>query len=475
MADRTEAGATRPPPRSQDLDALFAPASVAVYGASRDERKLGHRLLANVLASDFGGDVVAVNPSGDRVLGVDTVPTLRTSVDLALISVPALHAPAAVADAAAAGCGAAIVLSSGFGETGAQGRATEAELALVADAAGMALVGPNCMGVLTRTASGGWLNATYFWDVSLAAGPVSFVSQSGAFGGMFLSEAGTRGLGVARFLSLGNSAAVTETDVLRYLADDPDTGVVGIFAEGIRDGRAFVSVAREVTSSKPVVVLKAGKESAGAAAVASHTGSMAGNHEAARAAFARAGVIETVDSDAFFDALAAVAARVGPTGRRVAVLTISGGPSVLAADAAGRLGLTLPEPSEDTRQRLAELAPSFAALGNPIDLTPQCPPEAFEPAVDAVCSDPAFDGVVVINCGLDVIEFGAAVAHARRSTGTPVTAFVLDAPGVERRLRDADVPCFASPERAVRAFATVADAPAPSYVATASGAAELRT
>lgn len=458
MTDRTAQRQAGSVPAGADLAPLFAPTSVAVYGASRDERKLGHRLLANVVASDFAGEVVAVNPSGGRVLGIETVSTLDAPVDLALVSVPAAHVPDAVSDAAAVGCGACIVLSSGFGETGETGRATESELARVAGAADMALVGPNCMGVLTRTTAVGWLNATYFWDVSLATGPVSFVSQSGAFGGMFLSEARARGLGVARFLSLGNAAALTETDVLRYLADDPETNVVGIFAEGIRDGRAFVDVARGMTGSTPVVVLKAGKEAAGAAAAASHTGSMAGNHGAARAAFARAGVIETVDSDGFFDALAAAAAGVSPSGSRLAVLTISGGPSVLAADAAERHGLTLPQPSDVTRRRLAELAPPFAALGNPIDLTPQCPPEAFGPAVEAVSADPGFDGLVVINCGLDVTEFGAAIAHARRSVGIPVTAFVLDAPEVERLLRDADVPCLPSPERAVRAFATMTDA-----------------
>jgi acyl-CoA synthetase (NDP forming) len=234
------------------------------------------------------------------------------------------------------------------------------------------------------------------------------------------------------------------------LADDEETGVVGIFAEGIREGRRFVDAARKVTARKPVVVLKAGKGAAGARAASSHTGSLAGAHAAAQAAFDRAGVIEAVDSDAFFDALAALATLpVGRIGRRIAVLTISGGPGVLAADAAERLGLQLPAPGSGTVERLRVLVPSFAALGNPIDLTPQCPPDVYGPAVAAVFDDPGFDAVVVIDCGLDVAELGQAVVTAAGRTGKPVTAFVLDVPGIEAALDTARIPRFASPERAV--------------------------
>jgi len=181
-------------------------------------------------------------------------------------------------------------------------------------AAGMRLVGPNCMGVVSRT-DAGWLNGSYFWRLPEVAGQVSMVSQSGAFGGMFFSKARRRGLGLARFLSVGNSADVTETDALEWLGADAATGVVGMFVEAFRDGRRFVEVASAVR--KPVVVLKAGKESAGTRAAASHTGSLAGRHGAVQAAFARAGVIEAADSDAFFDALTALAGRpAAPAGRR---------------------------------------------------------------------------------------------------------------------------------------------------------------
>ncbi len=425
---------------------------MAVYGASRQPAKLGHVLLRNVLEGGFDGRVVAVNPSREEVLGVRSVAGLDSAVDLALISVPAPAVAAAVADAAQAGCRAAIVLASGFGETGPAGAAAEQKLAAVARKAGMRLVGPNCMGVVSRRTKG-WLNGSYFWQLPATAGGVSMVSQSGAFGGMFFAEARRRGLGVARFLSVGNSADVTETDVIEWLAADPLTAVIGLFAEAFRDGRRFVEAAG--ASSKPVVVLKAGKEAAGARAAASHTGSLAGRHGAVRAAFRRAGVAEAETADEFFDLLTVLAGGRpdgAGAGRGLAVLTVSGGPGVLAGDAAERCGLRLPPPSEATARRLRELAPSFAATGNPIDLTPQCPPEAFGPAIAAVFEDPAFDGVVVINCGLDIPEFGAGVVAAQPPSGKPVTAFLLEVPQIEAMLREAGIPLLPSPERAVSAW-----------------------
>jgi len=434
------------------MEAIFAPRSVAVYGASRDERKLGHVLLRNTLSGGFGGPVVAVNPSGGEVLGLRTAPALDDPVDLALVSVPAAAARVAVADAARAGCRAAIVLASGFGETGEAGRAVEQRLAALAREAGMRLVGPNCMGVVSR-APGGWLNGSYFWRLPERQGGVSLVSQSGAFGGMFFSEARRRDLGVARFLSVGNCADVTESDALEWLAGDGATEVIGLFVEAFKDGRRFVAAAERC--EKPIVVLKAGKGRAGARAAASHTGSLAGRHGAARAAFARAGVVEAASTDDFFDALQTLAAWPR-AGRCVAVLTISGGPAVLAADAAERLGLRLPPPGAGTVRLVREVAPAFAAAGNPIDLTPQCPPECFPPAIGAVFDDPAYEGVIVIDCGLDVPEFGRGVAAAARRTGKPVTAFVLDVPGVEAELREAGIPLLGSPERAAAAYAALA-------------------
>jgi acetyltransferase len=425
---------------------------VAVFGASRREGKLGNTLLRNILEGGFGGRVVAVNPEAREVLGVPAVPALTEPVDLALISVPASAALDAVAQAASVGCRAAVVLSSGFAETGSEGRALQDRMALVAREAGMRLVGPNCMGVLSSRGEG-FLNATYFWEIPRRPGNVSFASQSGAVGGMFLAQARRGRFGVARFVSLGNAADITASDVVEYLTADDLTEVIGIFAEAIQEGRRFVEAARTAGERKPVVVLKAGKERAGARAAVGHTGALAGPYGVAGAAFARAGVVVAADTDGFFDALAALAAHpAGGAGLRVAILTVSGGPGVLAADAAEALGLELPAPGPGTRDRLASLVPPFASLANPMDLTPQCPPERFVQAVAAVFDEPAFEGVIAIDCGLDAEGFGRGVADAAARTGKPAVAFVLDAPSVEGALAEGGVPVFDSPEDAVAGY-----------------------
>lgn len=436
------------------LDSLFKPRSIAVYGASAtDSRKLGNTLLSN--AANGAGDVVAVHPDAAAIDGIPAVAKLDRRIDLALISVPDKRVEAAVADAAAAGAGAAIVLSSGFGETGAAGRVVQDRLVTIARSAGMRLVGPNCMGVVSHLGGDRWLNGSYFWRIPNTAGGLSFVSQSGAFGGMFFAHMRASGLGLSRFLSVGNSADIGITDALEWLGDDAQTSAIGMFVEGIGDGRRFVDVARTITPRKPVVVLKAGKMAAGAKAAASHTGSMAGSHAAIRAGLRRAGVIEAADTEAFFDAMdaAAVGLRKKPA-RNIAIVTISGGPSVLAADAAERAGLALPTLGRATIDRLRGLVPAFAALGNPIDLTPQCPIDNFIPAIEAIYADAAIEGVVAINCGLDMKPFGTGVARGVAATGKPTAAFVLDAPGVEAEMAGAGVLRFASPERAVNALAS---------------------
>jgi acetyltransferase len=436
------------------LDSLFVPQSIAVYGASaNDPRKLGNKLLAN--AASGVSDVVAIHPSADRIGSTSAVPSLNRPVDLVLVSVPATRVEAAVADAAAAGAKTSIVLSSGFGETGDDGRAAQARIAALARDAGMRLVGPNCMGVVSHLGNGRWLNGSYFWAVPETAGGLSFVSQSGAFGGMFFAHLRASGLGLSRFLSVGNAADVSITDVIEWLGEDAQTTAIGLFIEGIDDGRRFVEAARRVTARKPVVALKAGKMAAGAKAAASHTGSMAGSHTAMQAGLRRAQVIEAAGTEAFFDAMDAAAVGLKRTPiRNIAIVTISGGPSVLAADAAERVGLSLPALGAETLAQLRPLVPAFAALGNPVDLTPQCPADNFVQAIEAVYADSAIEGVVAINCGLDFPEFGKGVAQGIKKTGKPSTAFVLDVPGVEAEMANAGVLRFASPERAVTALTT---------------------
>lgn len=478
VTDPRPGDGNRSPTERPLLDALFHPRSAVVYGASaRRPDGLGNVLLRNMHGAPSTLDLVAVHPDAVELDGVPAQPSLCRPVDLALFSVPADAAPGAVADAADAGCPVGVVLSSGFAEAGERGR--HLQHALVEAAGPMRLVGPNCMGVLSDM-GGVWCNGSYFWDPPRRAGPVGLVSQSGAFGGMFLAEARRRDLGLARFVSVGNAADLTEIDFLEWLGSDPATQVVGMFIEGVGDGRRFVEVARAVSERKPVVVLKGAKHAAGKRAAASHTGTAAGSHAVFAAALRSAGVVEVGDSDSFFDTLAAMTSGQGTTAgvadrrragkqrtvSRVAIVTVSGGPGVLAADAAESAGVLVPPPSPKVERHLATLVPDFAALGNPFDFTPQCRPEHLSAAVRAVVEDDAFDAVVLIDCGLDRPELARGFVAATSARGVAATAFVLDAPATKSVLVEAGVPCLDSPERAVRAL--VASFSGPSVIAASS-------
>jgi acetyltransferase len=427
---------------------------VAVLGASRNPAKLGHRLVQNLLAPGFTGEVYPVNPSGEAILGRDAVPRveeLPRGLDLALVSLPASAVLSAVRTLGARGCRICVILASGFGEIGREGRAVQDEIEAIARTTGMRIVGPNCMGVVNVP---GRLNASYFWDVPRQPGGISFVSQSGAYGGLFFREVRDRSLGVAKFLSIGNQCDLGFAECLAWLADDPDTRVVGLFVEGLRDGRAFVAAARRLARAKPVVALKGGRADAGRRAAGSHTGSLAGAWEIYRAAFAAAGVVAVDETEELFDAIAALDAQAArpPRDRAVAILTISGGPSVVAADAAEAAGLRVPALPEARRAALRAHLPSFGADGNPIDMTPQMEPGGFGPSVRLVLDAPEVSGAVAIDIGLDRPEYADALAAAQLATDKPVVACTVDTPEMDRRLRVAGIPLVPGPERAVRAY-----------------------
>jgi acyl-CoA synthetase (NDP forming) len=437
-----------------DLARLFAPRSVAVLGVSRNPAKLGHRLLENVKAGGFAGRIHPVNPGGEPILGLDTLPAIEAlpdGVDLALVSLPAAAVPAAIRALAARGVGAAVVLSSGFGEVDDDGRDVQRELLATARAAGLRLVGPNCMGVYSAPAR---LNGTYFWDLPAVEGGIGVVSQSGAYGGMIFRHLGGRGLGVRHFLSIGNQADVDVAEVIEHLADDPATTLIACFLEALRDGRRFVEAARRVTERTPLVVLKGGRSDAGRRAAGSHTGALAGTYDVYRAAFRRAGAVLAEDTDEFFDAIEALVVSGGrrPRAPSVAVITVSGGPSVVAADTAEQSGLAVPALGGGARDALRALLPSFAAVGNPVDLTPQVSPERIEGAVRVVFDQPEIAGVVAVDVGLDIPELAEAIVSASAATDKPAVAFVADAPGIAARLRAGGVAVLPSPERAVRAW-----------------------
>ncbi|MEK7878459.1 MAG: acetate--CoA ligase family protein, partial [candidate division NC10 bacterium] len=313
------------------------------------------------------------------------------------------------------------------------------------------LMGPNCMGVYS---SHGRLNGTYFWELPREPGAISVVSQSGAFGGLLFRHLGSLGLGVAKFASIGNQVDLGVEDLFEYLAGDPETGLIACFLEAVKDGRRFVEAARRATAVKPVVVLKGGRSGAGGRAAGSHTGALAGVYAVYEAAFRRAGIVIVRESEEFFDAIQALARWRGPLprDRGVAIVTVSGGPSVVAADVAEGVGLQTPPLPESLQSELRRILPPFAATGNPVDLTPQVSPSAIAPAVRALLGHESISGAVGVNVGLDIPEFAEGLIQAARAHGKALVAFTADAPEVTRRFADAGVPVLPTPERAVRAY-----------------------
>ncbi|HLE81443.1 MAG TPA: acetate--CoA ligase family protein, partial [Dehalococcoidia bacterium] len=441
-----------------ELDAFFYPRSIAVLGASDNPGRMGYRLLENLVKLDFQGQILPINPRGGQALGLaflSSVTELPSAVDLALVSIPSPAVNQAVEECARQGVRAMVVLSSGFGETGWEGAQSEARMLAVAREAGMRIVGPNCMGVYNLAHR---CNASYFWDLPLVEGNVSFLSQSGAFGGIFLREMGLRGVGIAKFVSLGNMVDVTQAEFLDYLLHDPGTRVIALFIEGLRDGPRFLEAAREVSRHKPIVALKAGRTSAGKRAALSHTGTLAGEPRAFASALRQAGVILAQTSDEFFDACTALSAYSNslPANDAVAIVTISGGPGVIAADTCEEVGLAVPRLNNGTAERLRGLLASFASPWNPVDMTANTLPDNYASCLELVASEDSIGGLLAINVGLDVPQYGAAVAQAK-SHGKPILTFTSDTPGVSQLLRAAGIPGFPSGERCVRAYRSLVD------------------
>lgn len=437
------------------LDALFAPRSVAVIGASRDPKKLSGWVMRNLVEGGFPGPIYPVNPAGGEILGWRVAPDMKaigSPVDLAIITVPSARVPDAVCACTATGVRAAVILSSGFGEaSGGDGKAIERELVATARAGGLRLLGPNCMGIFNAACG---LNATYFWDLPRVPGRIAFVSQSGAYGGMFFQEVRARGIGVTKFASIGNQVDIRHQEVIAHLADDPQTAVIACFIEEIKEGPEFLRVLRAAAPKKPVVILKAGRTEAGTRAAESHTGSLAGSREAVLAALRQAGAIVARTSEEFFDVAMALDWQSDrlPANDRLVIMTISGGPCVIASDAAEEQGLVVPPLRDGLREKLRPHLPYFAALGNPVDMTPQCEPDAYAACVDAVLAEPEFGGCLAINCGLDNPKFGTAFAEAQTTHGKPVVAFTLGTPEIDRVFREHRIPVFPVPERAVHAY-----------------------
>lgn len=444
----------------RSLAPFFAPASVAVIGASRDPSKVGGSVLANLRAGGFEGRVVPVNPRADAVQGLPAVRSLLAvdgSVDLAVIAVPAPGVLPALKECVSKGVGGAVVISAGFREGGAEGKEREAELRRWLAAQTIRLIGPNCLGWIRPSRR---LNLTFAPGMPEPGG-IAFVSHSGALAVAILDWALERRMGFSLFASLGNQADVTEADVLSAAAGDPETRVIVAYIEGVADGRRFFAALQEAAAVKPVVVLKAGRSAEGARAVLSHTGALAGSDAAFDAAVRQAGAVRARTVEELFDLARGLASQPLPRGRRLLVITNGGGLGIVSTDAARDAGLEVAPLGDPARQRLAGVLPPTASAGNPVDLVGDADAARYSRALHALGGDAADAALVVLTAqaGTDAAGVARAVIGATREWGIPVVAaFVGGArvsPGA-RALEDAGIPCYAFPEPAVRAVAGMA-------------------
>ncbi len=452
------------------LDALFRPRSIAVIGASRHRGTIGAEIFHNLLGFGFTGPVYPIHPHAVAIQGVRAYPTIRDvpdPVDLAVIVVAAGQVEGVLEDCGRKGVRAAVVISAGFKEIGAEGLARERRLLEVAGRHGMHLVGPNCLGVL-NTESGVRMNATFAPSVP-AAGAVAFSSQSGALGLAILDLANKLGIGFSQFVSVGNKADVSGNDLLEYWEGDPGTRLILLYLESFGNPRRFLELARRIGRDKPIVAVKSGRTSAGIRAASSHTGSLAGPDTAVGALCAQAGVIRAETMEELFDVAMLLASQPVPRGPRVGIVTNAGGPGIMASDACETHGLEVAPLAGTTCSALRAFLPAAASVRNPVDMIAAATPEAFEKAVRLVANDPNVDAVLalyvppMVTRPLDVAraivrgaEEARSDARASGRTPKPILSCFMGSHGVHqglRSLQESHIPSYAFPESAAIALA----------------------
>lgn len=438
---------------------LLAPSSLAVIGASRSPGTVGNALLTNLQNGGFTGQLYAVNPSTREINGVRayrSVLDIPGPVDLAVVAVRPELAPRVFDECGSKGVRGVVVVSGGFAETGDEGLALQRELVRRARWHGMRVIGPNCLGVV-NTASDVSMNAT-FAAVPVLPGNAGFMTQSGALGIAFLAEAARSGLGVSTFVSVGNKADLSGNDMLQYWEDDEATSVVLLYLESFGNPRKFARLTRRLSSKKPVVALKSGRSSSGRQAARSHTAALASADSAVDALFEQAGVIRVDTLSEMLDVAKVSVACPRPQGARLAIVGNSGGPGIMAADAAAAAGLTVAELSDQTRAALRKLLGTNASVTNPVDTTAGVDAGTIARAVEVVCADPGVDVAVTVFTPT-LIASSDAVAEALLALprpGVPVAAAFLATDPLPTALDGHGMPTFRMPEEAVAAMGHVA-------------------
>ncbi len=447
---------------SHDLNGFFYPTNVALIGATDKPTKPGTAILENL--SHFHGAVYPVNPKHTTLLGHRCYPTIQAvpdPIDLAIVALPAPLVEQELDGLRAKGITRAILISSGFAEAGEEGLRMQERIRERSQEYGIRVIGPNALGVYNTE------NELDSFFVSRdrvsrpAEGRLSIISQSGAITVILMEALARDGLGIAKAVNYGNRLDLDEADALDYFAEDPRTAAVAMYMESVRDGARFLQAAKAFAAKKPLLIWKAGKRALGAAAVASHTATLAGTYGLYQAAFRQAGAVEAAGFDHMIDAAKAVALMDYPCiGNRLLIVTNGGGMAVAASDQAEAEGFVMPRTPAEVRERLAGTFPPFFVMNNPIDITGSGRNEDYAAALNAAL--PHYDAaVVIILMGATVVTDRAVelVAQACHEAKKPVVCCILQGLGYTREAMSAllklGIPVYPSPERAVRALSAL--------------------
>lgn len=442
------------------LSDFFTPRTIAVIGASTSPTKLGHAVVKNLLEGGFAKDqrqIYPINPNAKEILGLAAYPSVMDipgPIDLAVIVIPYASVPQAIHQCGEKGIAAAIIISAGFREAGKEGLQREREVIQIAKQYGIRLIGPNCLGVIDTVTP---LNASFSAGMP-PAGPMAFMSQSGALGTAILDWAQAGRLGLSKFVSLGNKADVDEIDLLQAWQDDPDSKVILCYIEGLSDGQAFIDAARAVTRKKPVVAIKSGVTQAGARAVTSHTGSLAGSEQAYQAAFRQAAILRAETLQELFDFARGFGYLPHLQGERIAIITNAGGPGILATDALERAGLKLARFDPECIRSLEQFLPDAASASNPVDILGDARSDRYRFALEQVIQDPHVDGIMVILTPQAMTEIGETarvIAEMASHAKIPVIPCFMGEAQISEGIKILDqhhIPNFPYPEQAAKVF-----------------------
>ena len=439
------------------LDPFFKPKNVAMLGATENPGSVGRTTLWNLISSPFGGAVFPVNPKRESVLGIKaykSVKEIPAEIDLAVIATNSKLIPGLVKECGEVGCKAAVVISAGFKEAGPEGIELERQLVENARAANMRIIGPNCLGIMVPPSG---INATFAAGMA-RTGSVGFLSQSGALCTAVLDWSLAENVGFSAFMSLGSMADVGWGDLIYYLGNDPKTRAILIYMESVGDARSFLSAAREVAYTKPIIVIKAGRTAAGSQAAASHTGSMTGSDDVLDIAFRRSGVLRVTNIADLFYMAEVLAKQPRPKGPRLTILTNAGGPGVLAADSLLLGGGELAEISDQTIAELDKFLPATWSRHNPIDIIGDAGPDRYAKTLEVVSKDENTDGMLVIltpQAMTDATQTAQLLKPLAKLGDRPVVASWMGGVDVDagvRILNQAGIPTFPYPDTAARMF-----------------------